>query len=390
MRVYWGAPSWHLSGANSLGLDVLAGLQAAGHECAFLLTSVEPTTPLLVPGIDVETLPATGTWPERWQRLRDWLDAHAPCLWLPNYDFLNFAIIPALGASVRVLPVCHADEALYYQNIRWMADQVDGSVAVSRYLETALHQWLPQERVRRVFTAAPTQSPRTGWNTDAPLRLIYTGRLDRYQKRVMDLVAIAAGLAAKRIPARMIIVGDGPEAARLSQGLHALDGIETVLHGRLSPSDTRALYAQADVFVLPSAYEGLSVSLLEAMAAGCVPVISRTRSGSEDAVTDGESGFLCPVGDTDRFVEAVARLHADRQRLQRIGMAAQARIPGRFDTGTLSQNWADTVDWVTALPPRQRTGRIVPHPDLSLRHQLASRIRNRVDRVTSTLRGGRS
>jgi glycosyltransferase involved in cell wall biosynthesis len=83
-------------------------------------------------------------------------------------------------------------------------------------------------------------------------------------------------------------------------------------------------YAAADVFVLPSFNEGMSVATLEAMAAGLPTVVTRT-GGTAELVADGESGLVFGWGDIDTLTKHLARLANDRSLTQRMGAAARAR-----------------------------------------------------------------
>ncbi len=381
MRFYWGAPIFHLSGANTYGLQVVRGLNERGHDARFLLSGVGEPPTLEIPCDCLPQRPST-PWPERWELLRDWLAERAPCVWVPNYDFLNFAVVSALPAQVRVIGVCHADESVYYRNLHWVAPYLDAAVGVSSYLGRQLTRRLPPERVRTIFTTTRLQPARSDFNHDAPLRLIYTGRLETRQKRSMDLVGIARELDRADVPFTLTIVGSGPLRERIGAGLAAagLDARVTFKEN-LPPQAVPPLYREADVFVLPSAYEGLSVSLLEAMAAGCAPVITHTRSGADDVIRDGVNGCLCPVGDCRGFARRIAALHKDRARLAAMGRAAQESIPGRFDCDSISGRWHELVESLAELPPAARTGWIRPHPDLGWRHQALSRIENRIDRI---------
>jgi glycosyltransferase involved in cell wall biosynthesis len=92
-----------------------------------------------------------------------------------------------------------------------------------------------------------------------------------------------------------------------------------------------ALYPEHDVLVLPSRAEGLPVVLLEAMAAGVVPVVSDLPSGIPEIVADGINGYRPPVGDVAAFAKAIAELAGDRERLQTMSRAARQTVVDHFD-----------------------------------------------------------
>jgi glycosyltransferase involved in cell wall biosynthesis len=104
--------------------------------------------------------------------------------------------------------------------------------------------------------------------------LLYAGRLEQGQKRVLDLLTLAQVLAARGVPFRLRIVGDGPDRAALCARAPALGatGEHVSVETGVPPDRVPELLRAADVCLLVSAYEGTSLFMLEGMAHGCVPV----------------------------------------------------------------------------------------------------------------------
>lgn len=126
-----------------------------------------------------------------------------------------------------------------------------------------------------------------------------------------------------------LIVGDGPDRPGLEEEIQALE-----LSGRVRLAgerhDVPQLLAAADVFVLPSASEGLPVSVLEAMAAG-LPVVASRVGGVPEQVSDGETGLLVEPGNPKELAAALHRLTADPSLRRRLGAAGHARAEQAFD-----------------------------------------------------------
>jgi glycosyltransferase involved in cell wall biosynthesis len=127
-----------------------------------------------------------------------------------------------------------------------------------------------------------------------PLRLIYAGRLEHQAKRVLALVEMSAELERRGVAHVLTVVGDGPAASEFDAAARNRRSIKRV-GAAASPSRVAALLREHEALVLSSRYEGLSVSMLEAMAAGCVPILARTRSGAGQVV---ESGYNGEIADT--------------------------------------------------------------------------------------------
>jgi glycosyltransferase involved in cell wall biosynthesis len=153
--------------------------------------------------------------------------------------------------------------------------------------------------------------------------LLSTGRLT-YQKGHEFLVQ-AMSKVMRRFPnAKAGICGEGPLRPQLeSQILElGLSGHVRLLGTR---DDVSPLLAAADIFVLPSRWEGLSIALMEAMAAG-VPVIATRVDGVRDLITEGIHGLLVPPGDSEGLEESILQLLADPQMRKRMGATAQAHV----------------------------------------------------------------
>ena len=152
--------------------------------------------------------------------------------------------------------------------------------------------------------------------SDAPL-IVCVGRL--CHARAPD-VAVAA-LARMRTPSvRLRLVGDGEDRAAIEELVTALG-----LHGRVEFSGFRPNPAPdlraADVVVIPSRYDGMALTLLEAMACGAAIVATRVPGTS----ALGGAGQLVPVEDPQSLAEAVDALLADPQRRRELGAAARER-----------------------------------------------------------------
>jgi glycosyltransferase involved in cell wall biosynthesis len=155
------------------------------------------------------------------------------------------------------------------------------------------------------------------------LFLLSVGRLV-YQKAHEVLVAAMPAVLKKFPNAKAGICGDGvlrPDLEAQIQSLGLSDSVKL-----LGKWDNVAKFlASADVFVLPSRWEGLPIALLEAMSAG-LPVVATNVEGVDEVILEGENGLLVPVENTDALADAILQLLADPQRLRRMGAAAKARV----------------------------------------------------------------
>jgi glycosyltransferase involved in cell wall biosynthesis len=93
------------------------------------------------------------------------------------------------------------------------------------------------------------------------------------------------------------------------------------------------VFAEADIFVLSSRYEGYPRVLMEA-AAAALPIVTTAVSGADEAVLDGESGFIVPIGQLEPLVEKLALLAGDFALRARMGQAGRRHIGVNLDPGT--------------------------------------------------------
>jgi glycosyltransferase involved in cell wall biosynthesis len=157
--------------------------------------------------------------------------------------------------------------------------------------------------------------------------IVSLGRLRRQKGHDVALRAMTE-IAAAEPRARMLVVGDGPERARLEK-LHARLGLagRAIMTGQRE--DVPGILAAADCLVAPSRYEGFGLAVAEAMAAGAPVVASRVDSIPE-IVEDGVSGLLVRPGDARDLARGVVRVLGDAELARSLGERGRARVAERF------------------------------------------------------------
>jgi glycosyltransferase involved in cell wall biosynthesis len=138
---------------------------------------------------------------------------------------------------------------------------------------------------------------------------------------VLDLPEISRRLAASGANVRMTIVGDGPDLPALREAFAQGEHVSHRLLWPRAPWEMAKLLEEHDVFLQVSEFEGASVSLMEAMVAGMVPVVTRTKSGTELLEHD-RNALLCTIGDVDDIAAKLAGLARDRSPIPLLGSAA--------------------------------------------------------------------
>jgi glycosyltransferase involved in cell wall biosynthesis len=141
---------------------------------------------------------------------------------------------------------------------------------------------------------------------------------------LFDAIASTPALASLHL----IVIGDGPLRASLEARAAAL-GLSPRVHFLGARRDLGDLLAAMDLFVLPSLWEGLPLSLVLAMGAA-LPVVSTTVAGIPEVVRDGSTGLLVPPGDAAALGAALARLVGSTGDRERTGAAAREFVLPRF------------------------------------------------------------
>lgn len=148
-------------------------------------------------------------------------------------------------------------------------------------------------------------------------------------KRVQDVIQIFA-LVDKKVPSRLILIGDGPEkntAYKFAKKLNLL----TKIHFLGLQSNIAKLMSISDLFLLPSEKESFGLSALEAMSCG-VPVIASNACGIPEVVEDGKTGYLSDIGDIKKMASDAIKLLEDEKLYEEFSRNSEKIVQNRFAT----------------------------------------------------------
>ena len=149
-------------------------------------------------------------------------------------------------------------------------------------------------------------------------------------KRTVEVVEVFHRLHSEGIGIKLLLVGDGPDRVPTEHRARELGVIDDIRFlGKQEPIEE--ILAIADIFLMPSGSETFGLAALEAMACR-VPVIATNIGGLPELIIDGETGFLCDVGDIDAFTDKARLLLQDEELRQRLAEASRKRAAECFDT----------------------------------------------------------
>jgi glycosyltransferase involved in cell wall biosynthesis len=242
---------------------------------------------------------------------------------IPGFEERYGALYPVLTPTIRatwrgaaaVVAKCDAEAAMIH--------------AVDRGVDVTL---VPNGVDLHAFMPAPIAA-------DGPLRIICVARLIE-RKGQHHLIAALRALIDAGVDATLDLVGEGDARGQYEAQAAALGLREQVrFSGYVAREAIAARYAAADVFVLPSYNEGMSVATLEALAAGLPAVITRT-GGAAELVEEGINGATFDWGDVARLAALLRTLAEDRALLRRMGAASRARA-ARFTWDAAAARFLD-------------------------------------------------
>jgi sugar transferase (PEP-CTERM/EpsH1 system associated) len=252
------------------------------------------------------------------------------------------------------------DRPIRFRVQRWFAEHTQALFAVSKQLSADLdkHVGIPQSRIQVLYNGVDLERFGSGDRATArrllglqqtDLVIGSVGRLVQVKNYPLLLKAVAA-LNQKDVI--VVLVGDGPVRAAL-QALAKSLGLEQQVRFLGHRDDVTSLLAGMDIFVLPSFSEGMSNTLLEAMASGVACVASNV-GGNPELISEGLDGYLFPSDDEAALTSHLQRLCLDADLRQQLGEAARARIVREFSIDAMIARYEEL--YLTTL---SKSGRLV-------------------------------
>lgn len=195
---------------------------------------------------------------------------------------------------------------------------------------------------------------------------VMVGRLSP-EKDVETLIRATSLVVQQQPSFRLEIAGDGISLPSL-QKLSAELGLEKHVRFLGAVRDVAGVLGRASLFALPSLTEGISLTLLEAMARG-LPVVATRVGGNPEAVTEGQTGLLVPPRSPEALAHAIRRVQTDPHAAAAMGQAGRWRVEQHFDVRSMVQRYESVYRGLTvAQTPQVR----LSEPARDTLHRLAA------------------
>ncbi len=260
-------------------------------------------------------------------------------------DRVQMNLARYLPAHMLRIMIVHNITPGTYAAARALRDHVHATVGVSQRCrrDLVVRHGFPVSRTFAIPNALEVEEiadrPRRREPAE-PLRVLYLGRVEDASKGVFWLPDIMAAITE---PVTLTVAGDGPDLEALKRRLEPHAAMTTFL-GAVSPDQVPETLASHDVLLMPSRFEGFGLTLLEAMAAGCVPVVSDIAGVTDTIAENDVSGILCPIGDWRAAARSIDELARNPERLAAMSVAARHRVADKFGLKRMAGSYARLIE----------------------------------------------
>lgn|GEM_PF-1045710 len=255
--------------------------------------------------------------------------------------------------SIRVISVLHGDHEDIYQSYLEMDDYTDLYIGVSTDIEkNMIKKGIDKKRILSMMCPVYySQNLERTYSVDyyKPIKLGYAGRISKLQKRMDLFIQLLEELERWGIPYYLELAGDGDYKAEIQTYVernHLSHKIK--LLGKIHRDDIPVFWMDKDICINIADYEGRSLSIVEAMAQGVVPIVTNT-SGVSDDIVCGENGFVVELGDYKKMAQYIKYLSENRELLPTMGNLAYMELAEKSDMQKHYEYWKNTIEYVLEL-----------------------------------------
>ena len=255
------------------------------------------------------------------------------------------------GDKIKIISVLHNGNRSYYNRACIYRRYIDRYVGVAHeMIEEMIKRGVDREKICSTtlpFKCEENLERNYTLNPSSPIQIGYAGRLDRIkngQKRMDLLMNVIFELVNKKIKFHMTFAGDGPAKESMEEIINKknIQSYVTFL-GKIKRKNISEFWQKMDIGINMSDYEGRSISMLEMMANGTVPVLTNV-SGVREDIINNINGYIIPLGDVNTAVNKIEYLYNHRNKLVEMGEKAHYDMTEKSDREKHYNFWMQIFD----------------------------------------------
>ena len=266
-----------------------------------------------------------------------------PDIIINNYNGLIQYILPFLPKSIKIIHVLHNDTDDFYRIGSINAHRVTLWIAPTQGIADNFNKYTNskyKDKVRVISHGVDDPlSLRTLKSKDTPVEILFTGVLYEH-KGVKELPFVIKELKKRKLNFHFTIIGTGILEKWLKKEFDAeiKEGI-VEFTGVLDHKEVYKRMSEADIFYYPTHLDAFGLVIAEAMINGAVPVVTHINGVTDNLISNGETGFLLPQGDTQRFADIIERLINDDKLLETISKNTKVCAHKNFSIEIMKNNY---------------------------------------------------
>lgn len=336
-------------GIGSYVLGLSAALASSGWEIHLLVTNEkgnlfdEARRGLIVH--DISHLPLSA---EKVRRATSMVNSIAPEILLLNHCPLLHYGLPLLTSRIRPIAVVHSDDRRYYVTatvfrkwiFRWVVPTSKLARRLPDYIDSS-----QRDRIRLIPHGVDMQRYARPRLLDQEKSVItFVGFVET--NKGADLLPAILAIVAAAVPSVVLnIVGDGPLRVQLEDDFRRRGLLDRcVFMGQRRREDVASILMQSDLLIHPTRIEGFGLTIIEAMAAAAVPVVTCLDGVTDDIIEHGVHGVLVELNDIEGFAKNIIDLLLDSATRIRMARAATERVERKFSASAMICGYLEMFD----------------------------------------------
>lgn len=245
------------------------------------------------------------------------------------HDWLELAMVSIMGLQNPVIQYVHGAYNYYYNLAFKHSPWIDNYIVVSNHIESELKKKLPDRGSDIFYLRFPVQDFKCSIiKNNLILNIVFVGRCED-AKGYPLLPKIEKELERRGVKVNWHIVGEGSKDL-VKQSLWNKES-NVCFYGVLEQNDIVNILCKSDLFILPSLAEGMPVSVVEAMKAGAIPLVSDLQGGITELVLNEVTGFVVSNNDIFKYADVIEKIYISDDRLKQISFSAKTHILNLFE-----------------------------------------------------------